>query len=214
MQNPHITPKHLTGISSCLVQTDQWPLMLTFIRLCQSLCIDIDTWMHQPHISRGKVSINVENNVIGFQDCRLYAHYCHVLCAIHAEFCREFKTHCPHFWLGAKWQARILNLLKRWVYVWPCCHPIPFALFYFFQNAQLKACHYKGAKDRDRERANLNSYTSRNDDKAIMMRQCSHLLLTIQIPADKKTLLTYTSWQIKMCENHELMFDEMFNSIN
>lgn len=113
MKNPHTTPEHLIGIWLWLVQTDQWPLMLTFIRLCQSLCIDIDTWMHQPHSSRGEVSINVENNVIGFQDCRLYGHYCIALCAVHADF----KTSSPHFWLGAKWQARIFHLLKRWLNV-------------------------------------------------------------------------------------------------
>lgn len=126
MQNPKTTPEHLIGISSWLVQTDQWPQKLTFIRLCQSLCIDIDTCMHQPHSSRGKLSINVENNVIGFQDCRLYAHYCIALCAIHAEF----KMSSSHFWLGAKWQTRIFHLLKRWLCVWPYCHPVPFALFF------------------------------------------------------------------------------------
>ncbi len=40
-----------------VVQTDQWLLMLTFIRLYWSSCIDIDTSMHQPTTSRGKVSI-------------------------------------------------------------------------------------------------------------------------------------------------------------
>lgn len=41
-----------------VVQTDQWLLTLTFIRLYWSSCIDIDTQMRQPSTSRGKVSIN------------------------------------------------------------------------------------------------------------------------------------------------------------
>lgn len=124
--------------------------MLTFIRLCQSLCIDIDTWMHQPHSSRGKLSINVENNVIAFQDCRLYAHHCSVLCAIHAER----KMSSPHFRLGAKWQARIFHLMKRWLCVWPCCHLL---LFFFFLLAQLKV------QNRGRESKPFSSYTQRDD---------------------------------------------------
>lgn len=39
------------------MQTDQWLLMLTFIRLYWSSCIDIDTQMRHPSTSRGKVSI-------------------------------------------------------------------------------------------------------------------------------------------------------------
>lgn len=150
MQNPHPTPEHLIGISVWLLQTDQWLLMLTFIRLCQSLCIDIDTWMQQPHSSRGKLSINIENNVIGFQDCSLCAHHYSVPCATHAEF----KMSSPQFWLGAKWQARILYgpvailFLFLFFFSFLC-------LFVCFCKTQLKACHDKGTEEREGERASL-----------------------------------------------------------
>lgn len=40
-----------------MVQMDQWLLMLTFIRLYWSSCIDIDTQMRHPSTSRANVSI-------------------------------------------------------------------------------------------------------------------------------------------------------------